>query len=65
MACRSNRGRRLLIAYVLWDIGRVARSSMQDLLRLILSCFSFSNFFLLMDRDLACPCVMPLIFSTE
>jgi hypothetical protein len=65
MACRSDRGRRLLIAYVLRDVGGVARRGMQDLLRLILSCFSFNNFFLLLDRDLTRPCVMPLIFSVE
>jgi hypothetical protein len=65
MTCRSDRARRLLIAYVLRDVGRVARSGMQDLLRLILSCFSFGNFFLLLDRDLAHPYVMPLIFSAE
>jgi hypothetical protein len=32
---------------------------------LILLCFSFSYFFLLLDHDLACPCCMSLIFSAE
>jgi hypothetical protein len=44
---------------------RIARSSMQDLLWLILSCFSFSYFLLFLDRDLARPCCMSLVFSTE
>jgi hypothetical protein len=34
-------------------------------LRLILPCFGFSYFFLLLDRDLAHPCCMSLIFSIE
>jgi hypothetical protein len=35
---QSNGSHRLLIAHILWDIRRVARSSMQDLLRRVLSC---------------------------
>jgi hypothetical protein len=65
MTCRSNRSRRLLIAHILRDIRRVARSSMLDLLRLILPCFGFSDFLLLLDRDLACPCHVSLVFTTE
>jgi hypothetical protein len=38
---------------------------MQDLLRLILSCLGFSNFLLLLDRDLARPRCMSLILTTE
>jgi hypothetical protein len=65
MACRSNRGRRLLIAYILRDVGRVAQSGMQNLLRLILSCFNFGNFFLLLNHNLARSCGVPLIFTAE
>jgi predicted permease len=65
MIYQSNRSRRLLIAYVLQDVRRVARSSMQDLLRLILPCFSFSNFLLLLDRDLARPYCVSLVFAIE
>jgi hypothetical protein len=38
---------------------------MQDLLRLILSCFGFGNFFLLLDHDLARPCCVSLVLATE
>jgi hypothetical protein len=51
MTCRSNRGRRLLVAHILRDIQRVSRIIMQDLLRLVLPCFGFSDFLLLLDRD--------------
>jgi hypothetical protein len=65
MTCRSNRGRRLLVAYILWDIRRVARSSVEDLLRLTLARFSFSNFFLLLNGNLACPCCVALVLATK
>jgi hypothetical protein len=64
MACRSNRSRRLLIVYVFWDIWRVTRNSVKDMLRLTLSCFGFSNFLLLLNCDLACPCVA-LVLATK
>jgi hypothetical protein len=38
---------------------------MQNLLRLILPCFNFVNFFLLLNRDLARPCGMPFVFTIE
>jgi hypothetical protein len=65
MACRSGRDRRLLITYIFRDIRRIARSGMHDLLRLILSCFSFGNFFLFLNRNLARPCGMPFVFTLE
>jgi hypothetical protein len=65
MACRSNRGRRLLVAYILRDIRRIAQSSVEDLLRLILSCFSFSNFLLLLNGNMACPYCMTLVLATK
>jgi hypothetical protein len=65
MTCRSNRSHRLLIAYVLLDIRRVKRSSMQDLLHLTLLCFGFNDFLLLLDRDLARPCSVSFVFALE
>jgi hypothetical protein len=38
---------------------------MQNLLRLILSCLGFSNFLLLLDRDLARPRCVSLVLATE
>ena len=38
---------------------------MEDLLRLILPRLSFSNFFLLLDRDLARPRCVTLVITTE
>jgi hypothetical protein len=64
MASRSNRSCRM-IAYILWYVGRVARSSMQDLLRLILPSFGFHNFLLLLNGDLAHSCSMALVLTTE
>jgi hypothetical protein len=65
MVCRSNRGRRLLVAYILRDIRRITRSSVEDLLRLTLSCFSFSNFLLLLNGNMACPCCVALVLATK
>jgi hypothetical protein len=58
MTCRRDRGRRLLIAYIFWDVWRVARSSVEDLLRLTLPRLGFNNF-------LACPCCMALVLATK
>jgi hypothetical protein len=55
----------LLIAYIFWVVWRVARSSVEDLLRLILPRLSFSNFVLLLDRDLARPCCVTLVLTIE
>jgi hypothetical protein len=65
MTHQSNRGRGMLVAHILWDVRGVTRSSMHDLLRLILPCFGFSDFLLFLDRYLARPCGMPLIFTAE
>jgi hypothetical protein len=65
VTCRSNESCRLLIAHILRDIRRVTRSSMQDVLRRVLPCFGFSDFLLLLDRDLACPCGVSLVFATK
>jgi hypothetical protein len=65
MACRSNRSHRLLIAYVFWDVWRITRSSVKDLIRLTLSRLGFSNFLLLLNRDLACPCCVALVLAKK
>jgi hypothetical protein len=38
---------------------------MQDLLRLIQPCLGFSNFLLILDRDLARPRCVSLVLATE
>jgi riboflavin transporter FmnP len=65
MTCRNNISHRLLIAYIFWEVWRVARSSVKDLLRLTLACLGFSNFLLLLNYDLACPCCMALVLATK
>jgi hypothetical protein len=65
MTYRSDRSRRLLISYIFWDVWRVARSSMEDLLRLTLLRLGFNNFLLLLNYDLACPCCMTLALATK
>jgi hypothetical protein len=65
MACRSNRSRRLLIAYVFWDVWGITRSSVEDLLRLTLSRLSFGNFLLLLNCNLACSCCVALVLATK
>jgi hypothetical protein len=64
MASRSNRSCRM-IAHILWYVGRMARSSVQDLLRLILPSFGFSYLLLLLNGDLAHSCSMALVLTTE
>jgi hypothetical protein len=64
MASRSNRSCRM-IAYIFWYVGRVARSSVQDLLRLILPSFGFCDLLLLLNGDLAHSCSMALVLTIE
>jgi hypothetical protein len=54
-----------MIAHIFWYVGRVARSSVQDLLRLILSSFGFCDLLLLQNGDLAHSCSMALVLTTE
>jgi hypothetical protein len=54
-----------MIAYIFRDIWRVARISMEDLLWLILPCLSFSDFLLLLGRDLARPCCVTVVLAIE
>jgi hypothetical protein len=64
MAGRSNRSCRM-IAHIFWYVGRVARSSVQDLLRLILPSFGFYDLLLLQNGDLEHSCSMVLVLTTE
>src|SRR5688500_16652748 len=61
---RSNRNCRV-VAYIFWDIRRMIRSSVHDLLRLTLLCCSFGYLFLLLDGNMAHPGGMALVFTTE
>jgi hypothetical protein len=54
-----------MIAHIFWYVGRMARSSVQDLLRLILPSFGFCNLFLLQNGDLSHSCSMALVLTTE
>ena len=64
LTCRSNRNCRM-IAHIFWDVGRMIRSSMHDLLRLSLLCCGFGYFLLLLDGNMAHPGGMALVFTTE
>jgi hypothetical protein len=64
MASRSNRSYRM-IAHILWYVGRMARSSVQDLLRLVLPSFGFCYLLLLLNGDLAHSCSMALVLTIE
>ena len=64
LACRSNRSCRV-VTHILWDIRRVVRSSMHDLLRLALLGCSFCYFFLFLDGDMAHPGGVALVLTTE
>jgi hypothetical protein len=65
MVCRSNKSRRLLIAYIFLDVWRITRSSMEELLQLTLPCLGFSNFLLFLNCDLACPYCVALVLATK
>jgi hypothetical protein len=64
LACRSNRSCRV-IAYIFWNVRRMIRSSMHDLLRLTLLCCSFCYLLLLLDGDMTHPGGMALVFTAE
>ena len=64
LACRSNRSCRV-VAYILWNVRRMVRSSVHDLLRLTLLCCSFCYLLLLLDGNMAHPGGMALVFTTE
>jgi hypothetical protein len=54
-----------MIAHILWYVGRITRSSVQDLLRLILPSFGFCYLLLLLNGDLAHFCSMALVLTIE
>jgi hypothetical protein len=54
-----------MIAHILWYVGRMAQSSVQDLLRLILPSFGLRDLLLLLNGDLAHSCSMALVLTTE
>ena len=64
MASRSDRSYRMIV-HILWYVRRVSRSSVQDLLRLILPSFDFCYLFLLLNGDVAHSCSMALVFTIE
>ena len=64
LTCRSNRSCRV-IAYIFWNVRRMVRSSVHDLLWLTLLCCSFCYLLLLLDGDMAHPGGMALVFTTE
>jgi hypothetical protein len=64
LACRSNRSCRV-VAYIFWNIRRMIRSSMHDLLRLTLLRSCFCYLLLLLDRNVTHPGGMALVFTIE
>jgi hypothetical protein len=64
MASRSNRSCRM-IAHILSYVGRMARRSVQDLLRLILPSFGLRDLLLLLNGDLAHSCSVALVLTTD
>jgi hypothetical protein len=64
LTCRSNRSCRV-IAYIFWDVRRMVRGSVHDLLRLTLLCCNFCYLLLFLDGDVAHPGGMALVFTTE
>ncbi len=61
---RSNRNCRM-IAHIFWDVGRMIRSCMHDLLRLSLLRCCFSYFLLLLYSNMAHPGSMAFVLTTE
>jgi hypothetical protein len=55
----------LLVAHILRNVWRIARSNMQDLLWLILPCFGFNYLFLFLDHDLARPYCMSFFLQNK
>jgi hypothetical protein len=64
LACRSN-GSCRVVAYIFWNVRRMVRSSMHDLLQLTLLCCSFCYLLLLLDGNMAHPDGMALVLTTE
>jgi hypothetical protein len=64
LACRSNRSCRV-VAYILWNVRRMVRSSVHNLLRLALLGCSFCYLLLFLDGNMAHPGGMALVLTTE
>jgi hypothetical protein len=64
MASQSNRSCKM-ITHIFWYVGRVARSSVQDLLRLSLPSFGFGDLLLLLNGDLTYSYSVALVLTTE
>jgi hypothetical protein len=64
LACRSNISCRV-VAHIFWDVRRMVRSNVHDLLRLTLLCCSFCYLLLLLDGNMAHPGGMALVFTIE
>jgi hypothetical protein len=54
-----------MIVHILRYVRRVTRSSVQDLLWLILPSFDFCYLFLLLNGDVAHSCSMAFVLTTE
>lgn len=61
---RSNRNCRV-VAYIFWDVRRMIRSSVHDLLRLSLLCCSFGYFLLFLDGNMAHSGGMAFVLTTK
>jgi hypothetical protein len=64
MASRSDRSCRMIV-HMLWYVRRVTRSSVQNLLRLVLPSFGFCYLLLLLNGDVAHSCSMVLVLTIE
>jgi hypothetical protein len=64
LACRSDRSCKV-VSHVLWNIWRVIRSSMHNLLRLALLGYGLCNLLLFLDGDMAHPGSVALVLTTE
>jgi hypothetical protein len=64
MASQSDRSCRMIV-HILWYVWRVTRSSVQDLLRLVLPSFGFCYFLLFLNGDMAHSCSMALVLTIE
>ena len=64
LTCRSKRSCRV-IAYIFWNVRRMVRSSVHDLLQLTLLCCSFCYLLLLLDGDVVHPGGMAFVLTTE
>jgi hypothetical protein len=64
LAYRSDRSCRV-VAYILWNVWRMVRSSVHDLLRLALLGRSFCYLLLFLDGNMAHPGGMALVLTAE